>query len=404
MQNGARYQAVLDLITEIFTAGKPADNVINDYIRARKYIGSKDRRAITEAVWDIIRNFRNLEFDAGSSLYRDILLLWLKNKNLLSGWGDSPYSLALPNEAEKQRLAEENEQPYPADVEAECPEWIFKKSPDMAFFKALNEPAPADFRINSFSRDEAVRRLSAEGLEAVPTPYSPIGLRSRERISLGNCMAYQEGLIDVQDESSQLAAILIEAKPEHKIIDYCCGAGGKSLALSYLLHGKGKILAHDANPQRLEALKPRMKRLNVKNIEITDFVATSDKDFDRFIVDAPCSGTGTWRRSPDAKFRLNPQMVEKLNKIQKEILDTAYIKTKSGGRIIYMTCSILKDENEDVISHFLNQYPDVKKLNIRQIWERNVPAPYPHSDDYMLRLSPYSSHTDGFFICVMEKL
>ncbi len=217
-------------------------------------------------------------------------------------------------------------------------------------------------------------------------------------------MAYQEGLIDVQDESSQLAAILIEAKPEHKIIDYCCGAGGKSLALSYLLHGKGKILAHDANPQRLEALKPRMKRLNVKNIEITDFVATSDKDFDRFIVDAPCSGTGTWRRSPDAKFRLNPQMVEKLNKIQKEILDTAYIKTKSGGRIIYMTCSILKDENEDVISHFLNQYPDVKKLNIRQIWERNVPAPYPHSDDYMLRLSPYSSHTDGFFICVMEKL
>ena len=236
-----------------------------------------------------------------------------------------------------------------------------------------------------------------------PTPYSPIGLRSRDRISLGNCMAYQNGEIDVQDEASQLAAILCDVRPEHKVIDYCCGAGGKSLTIAYLLGNQGHILAHDVSAKRLEAIKPRMQRLGIKNIELTDLVADSDRNFDRFVIDAPCSGTGIWRRSPDAKFRLTPAMLSSLNSAQREILETAYPKVKSGGRIIYITCSVLRDEDEDIIEAFLRDKPDMKQLDVKELWEKKIGCPYPCRDEHYLRLSPAATGTDGFFFTVLVK-
>lgn len=151
------------------------------------------------------------------------------------------------------------------------------------------------------------------------------------------------------------------------------------------------------------AIKPRIERLGIKNIELIDFLATSDKNFDRFVVDAPCSGTGTWRRSPDAKFRLNQNMVDKLNRIQIELLEKAYEKTVSGGRIIYITCSILNEENEEIIAAFLQNYPDVRPVNIKELWESKIAAPYPYHSEKYLRMSPLSTGTDGFFVCVMEK-
>lgn len=406
MQKGARYQAVLELVGEIFKDSKPADGIIDDYFKSRKYIGSKDRRFISETVWHIIRNRMKLEFEAQSKEYRKILLACLKSRgeDINAVFDSGQYSPAALSVEEKEWLKTDNEDAYPPFVEAETPEWLYKKILDIRLLKSLNEPARADFRINVRSRDAVIDKLKAEGFSVYPTPYSPLGIRCDERIPLGNCIAYKEGEIEVQDEASQLAAILVDVKPEHKIIDYCCGAGGKSLAMGYLLQNKGHIYAHDIEKKRLMAIKPRLERLGVKNIELLDFVATSDKGFDRFVVDAPCSGTGTWRRSPDAKFRLNQNMVDKLNKIQFELLGKAYEKTKAGGRIVYITCSILNEENEEIIAAFLQSNPNVRLINIKELWEQKIEAPYPYHSEKYLRLSPLTTGTDGFFIAILEKL
>lgn len=405
MQTAARYQAVLELIGEIFKDMKPADGIIDVYLKKRKYIGSKDRRFIADTVWEIIRNRMKLEFDAGSKEYRKILLTYLKQKgeDIFAIFSGGQYAPSALSEEETQWLKQDNDEPYPPYVEAECPQWLFEKIGDMRALKALNVPAAADFRINVKSREAVIEQMKAEGYSVYPTPYSPIGLRSDDRISLGNCVAYREGMIEVQDEASQLAALLCDVRPEHKIVDYCCGAGGKSLAMAYLLQNKGHIFAHDIEKRRLMALKPRMERLNVKNIELIDFLATSDKDFDRFIVDAPCSGTGTWRRSPDAKYRLNQNMLTKLTAIQVDILRTAYEKTKIGGRIIYITCSVLAEENEHIVEPFVQAHPDMHFINLRALWEQKVEAPYPHHVDKYLRMSPVTTGSDGFFIAIMEK-
>lgn len=406
MQTGARYQAVLELISEIFQDRKPADGIIDNYLKARKYIGSKDRRFIADTVWYIIRNRMKLEFDAGSKEYRKILLTYLKNKGekIDDVFDGGQYSPATLSDDERDWLKKDNEEVYPPYVEAETPEWLYQKVQDVRLLKSLNETASADFRINVKNRETVIDKLKAEGFNVYPTAYSPLGIRSDERIPLGNCIAYKEGEIEVQDEASQLAAILADVKPEHKIIDYCCGAGGKSLAMAYLMGNKGHIFAHDIEKKRLMAIKPRIERLGVKNIELMDFVATSDKDFDRFIVDAPCSGTGTWRRSPDAKFRLNQNMVDKLNQIQFDLLGKAFEKTKAGGRIIYITCSILNEENEEIVAAFLQSNPNVRLVNIKNLWESKLAAPYPYHSEKYLRLSPLTTGTDGFFVAVLEKL
>ncbi len=400
MQKGAQYQAVWELISEIFKDKIPADNIINAYVRERKYIGSKDRRFITETVWKIIRNRRKLVFDAGSNEPRRVLLTYLQDEDfdLLCG---GEYGLAPLSKEEKEWLKRRNEEVYPAAVEAECPDWLFDKVKDIHLLKALNEPASADLRLNKGSRARVIEQLQGEGLYFVPTPYSPIGIRSAERVNLNNCVAYKEGVIEVQDEASQLAAILADVRPEHKIIDYCCGAGGKSLTMAFLMNRQGKIQIHDINRSRLEAVKERAVRLDVKNLEIIDEVG--DRDYDRFVVDAPCSGTGTWRRSPDAKYRLTPETLKELNKTQAELLEKAFNHIRRGGRVVYITCSILRDENEDIIEAFLSRHVDAAPVNLRHLWEDKLDGRYPGQDDFMLRMNPLLTRTDGFFVCILEK-
>lgn len=406
MQQAGRYQAVIELLCKIEESQVPADKIINEYMRERKFIGSKDRRFIADMVWDIIRNKMKLSFDATSGNVRKLVLLYMQKftaDNPQEIFNGDKYAPAVLTAEEQDFLQQENEEPYPLYVEAEVPEWIFDKIKNVDFFKALNQPACADFRINVKNREDVLTSLQAEGLEFEACAYSPIGVRSYQRISLGNCLAYQSGEIEVQDEASQIAAIMCDVKAEHKIIDYCCGAGGKSLALAYLLDNKGKILAHDISAKRLEAIKPRMQRLGVKNIELTDLIATTDRDFDRFILDAPCSGSGTWRRCPDAKFRLTPEFLQALNKTQRELLEVAYDKTKIGGRIVYITCSIFREENEDIVENFVKSHNDLNLLNLRELWTQKIKMTYPCSADEYLRLSPKTTGTDGFFMAVIEK-
>ncbi|MBR2299832.1 MAG: RsmB/NOP family class I SAM-dependent RNA methyltransferase [Alphaproteobacteria bacterium] len=315
MQISARYQAVFEILSEVFEDKKPADVIMSNYMKLRKYIGSKDRRFILDTSWEIIRRRMRLSFDAKSMDARKILLMYLKDEDfdIITG---GTYGLEPLTQDEKKWLKSMStkEDEYAPYVELECPEWLFEKIGNEALLRALNAPASVDIRANFISKLELKNRLKGEGLFFSLAPYSPHGLRSSERININNCVAYQEGLFDLQDESSQVAAVLINPKPNEKIVDYCAGAGGKSLAMGAELKNDGLILCHDVNFNRMDAIKARAERLGVKNLklikEVTDF------DFDCFVVDAPCSGSGTFRRAPDAKFRLTPERLDELSKMQ----------------------------------------------------------------------------------------
>lgn len=402
MQTAARCKAVLELMQLVFADQKPADHIINAYFRERRFIGSADRRFISETIWDVIRHRRRLEFDAGSADPRQMLIFYLKDADPAEIFCGGAYGMPMLTEAEQKRLSAAEDKVYPPAVESECPDWLFERINNPELLKSLNQPAGADLRVNRGSREEVMRQLQKEGFEVVPTPYSPLGVRSLKRINLNNCLAYREGLVEVQDEASQLAALLCDVGPNDRTIDYCCGAGGKSLAVAALLNGQGMIEAHDIDMRRLEQLKPRMQRLGIRNIKPVA-KAENRPVYKRFIIDAPCSGTGTWRRSPDAKFRLNPSRLAELNRIQAEILETAYPLTASGGRIVYITCSVLAEENGWIVQSFMERHPDMMPAGLPQIWRDKTGLPYPGADERWLELNPLSTGTDGFFVCVMEK-
>ena len=402
MKTSARYKAVFELMELIFADKEPADNIINSYFRERRYIGSKDRRFIGDKIWDIIRHRRRLEFEAGCLDYRKILAVYCREEDDNEVFSGGEYGLPCLSADEKEWLRTLPENPYPAAVECECPDWLFEKINDNELCKSLNVQATADFRVNRGSRENAAEQLRQEGFETSFTPYSPIGLRAEERINLNNCVAYKEGIIEVQDEASQLAALLCDVRPSDKVVDYCCGAGGKSLAIASLLKGQGMIEAHDINRKRFEQLCPRMQRLGISNIKTVEWV-NDGALYDRFIIDAPCSGTGTWRRSPDAKFRLNEKKLSELTQVQSEILETAYKHTASGGRIIYITCSVLADENSKQIEKFLLRHNDVKTVDMQKLWQTKIDCAYPSDEKRWLQLNPLISNTDGFFVSVIEK-
>ncbi len=403
MQLSAKYQAVLEIMQKIWQDQYPADNIIKEYLRNRKYIGSKDRKFITNTIWDIIRHRSRLEFDCGCCEPRFLLLAYLQQKgeDLDIVADGSAYGLACVDKIEKQQLLQLKEDVYPPYIELECPKWLYEKINDKALIESLNTTASADIRANFISREDAKNKLQKEGLFFSYTPYSPYGLRSAERLNLQNCTAYQNGEIEVQDEASQLGAILCDVRAEHKIIDYCCGAGGKSLLLGAILNNKGIIFAHDINPKRMENLKPRAERLDIKNIQLVSELKPQDK-YDRFIIDAPCSGSGTWRRSPDAKYRLTPKQLKAIEQAQEEILEIAVKHLTPNGKIIYMTCSVLPEENELRIENFLAKHPQFTTVDMEKLWERKLELPYPSTEKRWLKCSPLTTGTDGFFVSVLQ--
>lgn len=402
MQTSARYQAVYEILCAVFEDQKPADMIIGAYIKQRRYIGAKDKRFIADTVWDIIRHRLRLSFEAGSGKPRDVLLCYLKDEDfdLICG---GPYGLLAPDEAEKKKLKAIQSQDvcFLPEVEDECPKWLYDKFEDKALLRALNGKAGVDIRANFISPIALKKRLQAEGLFFSLTPYSPFGLRSEERINLNNCAAYQEGLFDIQDESCQTACVLMNVSAGEKIIDYCAGAGGKSLAIGAVLENEGLIYAHDVNWNRMDVIKERAERLGIKNIRLIKEIA--DNLYDCFIVDAPCSGSGTWRRTPDLKFRLTPEKLAELNVTQAEILETAYNHTKKGGRIVYMTCSVFKDENENIVQNFVEKHPDIYFVNHAKLWEDKIGAPYRSASADYIKFSPILTNTDGFFFCMLKK-
>ena len=420
MTPAARLAAAIELLTAIEDApNRPADGVANDFFRARRFIGSGDRRTVSDRVWRVLRARRRLSWWVPKATPRLLAAASL----LTEGWSLSGVAEAYSggrfgapglerNEYNALRGVEGHTLDHPdmpAPVRFEVPDWIYPRlearfgdrlTAEMA---ALSEPAPLDLRVNLLkaTREAARAALRAEGWDAVPTTLSPWGLRLDGRRPVTSGPAFQSGLIEIQDEGSQLIAAITDARPGMKVVDWCAGAGGKTLALAGAMANRGQIVACDVSGSRLDGAVRRLRRAGVNNVE-RHLVAPGDKwakrragSFDRVLVDAPCTGTGTWRRNPDARHRLTETDLLELVPKQASILDTAQALVRPGGRLIYATCSVLPEENEVQVAAFLTRHPAFSLLPLAAEW--------PPGGDGMLVLTPARHGTDGFFAAVLER-
>ncbi len=302
----------------------------------------------------------------------------------------------------------------PGPVRLELPDWIAVRLAARfgaalpAEAAALTAPAPLDLRANLLktTRNAARAALKAEGIDATPTPLSPWGLRIAARRSVSTGPAFQSGLVEIQDEGSQIVAALADARPGLRVADLCAGAGGKTLAMAMTMQNRGFLLACDVSAKRLEAATRRLRRAGVSNVE-RHLIAPGDKllkrragGFDRVLVDAPCTGTGTWRRNPDARLRLTEQDLEELRAKQAAILENGGKLVRAGGKLIYATCSLLPEENEVQVSAFLARYPEFVPVPPARAW--TLPGEVPACGQF-LALTPARHGTDGFFAAVLER-
>jgi 16S rRNA (cytosine967-C5)-methyltransferase len=310
-----------------------------------------------------------------------------------SGGRFAPAQLSRSEQAVLRRLeGHALEHPsMPSAMRLEVPDWLFSRI-DQAELRALQEPAPLDLRVNLLkaTREEARAALAAEGLEAAPTPLSPWGLRIEGRRQVTTGPAFRAGLVEIQDEGSQLVAALVDARPGTRVADLCAGAGGKTLALAMTMQNRGQLVACDISAARLDGAVRRIRRAGVHNVERhllepgDKWIKRRAKSFDRVLVDAPCTGTGTWRRNPDARLRLAEADLAELLPKQVLLLDQAASLVRTGGRLVYATCSLLAEENEDQVTAFLSRHSDFAQGDV-------------------LVLTPARNGTDGFFAAILER-
>jgi len=437
MTPAARLQAAIEILDGITAeacnekGGRPAERVVNDYLRQRRYIGSKDRRAVTALTYGVLRHHARLTWwlqqGAGSvAAPRQRLLTYLllcENEDpealrrLFDGSRYAPPPLSAEEDALVERLeqaARKAEAP-PAWVAREVPDWLAPRF-ESAFGEdaaaeaaALLQEAPVDLRVNTLlgSREAAEAALAEEGLETAPTPLSPLGLRLAGRRNVSATQAYRAGLVELQDEGSQLAALLCDARPGMAVADVCAGGGGKTLALAAAMAGQGRLLAMDSDQARLDRGAIRMKRAGADFVERRpekDLAAAADlsEAFDRVLVDAPCSGSGAWRRHPDARWRLTPEALESYVSAQHGLLRAAAKLVRPGGRLIYVTCSLLPEENQAQAEAFLAETPGFTALPVGEVWAQVLAAPYPGGAPW-LTLTPARHGTDGFFVGIFER-
>lgn len=427
MTPAARIAAAIDLLEVIEGAPKrPADAVANDFFRSRRYIGSGDRRAVSERVWSVLRSRRRLGWWLGET--RQSARLLVAASLLTEGWTQSgvqssysggQFAAAPLDRGEAGALARIeghtlNHPTMPEAVLLEIPDWLLPRLAARfgtslpAEMAALSEPAALDMRVNLLKgdREQARAALAAEGWEAEPTKLSPWGLRIDGRRPITSGPTFQTGLIEIQDEGSQLVAAMVGATPGMRVVDWCAGAGGKTLALAGAMENRGQIVACDVSAPRLDGAVRRLRRAGVHNVE-RHLVEAGDKwlkrragTFDRVLVDAPCTGTGTWRRNPDARLRLKELDLAELLPKQASILDTAQSLVRKGGRLVYATCSLLAEENEAQVTGFLLRHPEFTVVPLAQAWPLDQPVP--NSGDF-LSLTPARHGTDGFFTAVLER-
>ncbi|NQU59805.1 MAG: RsmB/NOP family class I SAM-dependent RNA methyltransferase [Rhodospirillales bacterium] len=438
MTPGARTQAAIELLDLIWSGEEPADRIADDYFRKRRYAGSGDRRAVNDMLYAILRHRAKLDWwieRTGSGLgpsprTRIVAELALQEKSspddikaLFSGATHCPEVMST----EEAGLAEQlygrplSHADMPDPVTLEYPEWMDRSL--RALFgdrlakemSALNQQASVDLRVNMLkSTPEAVMKaLKEDHVDAEPTPLSPIGLRLTGKTRLAGTTAFKKGWIEIQDEGSQLVALLTDARPGMTVVDFCAGGGGKALALAASMakdgHIEGDLIACDISGYRLERMIPRLQRAGAEKVKTKvvaarndDWVADNAGRADRVLVDVPCTGTGAWRRDPNAKWRFTPDDLDDMLAQQQRILGTAQTLVKPGGQLIYATCSLLQEENELQLAWFLENYKEFQALAIDRVWADSIGGP-PPPEGPCLRLSPASTGTDGFFCAVLQQ-
>jgi 16S rRNA (cytosine967-C5)-methyltransferase len=409
----------LDAATEalrlVLKFDRPADSVLHDFFGAHRELGSHDRALVADSVYGVLRRKLTVDHLAPGAIPRSLLLAYLVRIA-----GVSVRELASVLKADESSwLVRVKAVPLEAlspAVRTELPEWVVERlarhlpEPEMlALARGLNEPAPLDLRVNTLKsgRDDALRALGADGIAAEPTPYSPVGLRVQGKPAINRHALFLAGAIEVQDEGSQLLGFLLAPKRHEMVVDFCAGAGGKSLMLGALMRSHGRIYAFDPSVARLSRMKLRLKRSGLSNIYPHPIRNENDLrvkrlagKIDRVLVDAPCSGLGTLRRNPDLKWRQSPQSIEELKVKQAAILRAAADLVKPGGRLVYSTCSLLPEENEDIVAEFLAGRGDYGKVHCGEVLRQQG---IPLDAGEFLRLLPHLHGTDGFFAAAMTR-
>jgi len=415
MSTRFHFKQASELLHAILTGKLPADNQMERYFRAHPDMGVRDRGFVAETVYGCLRQKRVLEHIAGglpnpSDLVAAYLLIQGASARVLEDAGYQGDARAL---SERKRTLDKTALSF--GEQTNLPDWLAEKlraqlgdAETLLLADALNRPAPVDLRVNSVKAERAQvqAQLATEGFQTEPTPYSPAGLRRDDRAPLFRTKCFKDGLFEVQDEGSQLLSFLLEPKRHEMVVDFCAGAGGKTLHLGALMANAGTVYALDVSARRLEKLKPRLRRAGLNNVRMTTISHERDAriqrlrgKIDRVLVDAPCSGTGTLRRNPDIKWR-ELGLVE-LTEAQQRILVAAAELLKPGGRLVYATCSLLREENDDIVAAFLTAHPEFNIIPANEILaRRHVPLTM---EDAALRLYPHRHRTDGFYAMVLER-
>ncbi len=414
--------ALLDLATELLRAvlklDAPADGIVSSFFRRHKTLGPRERHALAETAYTVLRQRTRLlhlaQSGTGALERRLAILAWSGDANLQKG--------ALgPNEVQwRNQVKAIDPAGFSDKLRHNLPDWLAaalrSQLGEQAFWPlvaALDEPAPLDLRVNVHKarRDDMLSILNQAGLRTAPTPFSPWGIRVPGKPALQKIDAFVRGDIEVQDEGSQLLALLVDAKRGEMVVDFCAGAGGKTLALGAAMRSTGRLYAFDTSGHRLDALKPRLARSGLSNVHPAQIAHERDErikrlagKIDRVLVDAPCSGLGTLRRNPDLKWRQSPQAVAELQAKQGAILASAQRLVKPGGRLVYATCSLLRDENEAVTDAFAAAHPDFIALPAEQaLAAAHVERAAELVHGNHLRLWPSQHATDGFFAAVWQR-
>ena len=400
----------------------PADRLMKAFFKSNPKLGSRDRTILAEAIFYGLRHLAGIAYRmhpvrperAPRVAALITLILQYGRESIIDpvlGREKGPVTNMLAVDMKKA----------PAHVQAEMPEWLYERvseqygSEASAIFEASLQGAPLDLRVNTLKakREEVLEELGEHHVSAQPMRFSPDGIRLLEKPGLIRWPMYQEGRIDVQDEGSQLIARLVAPRRGEMICDFCAGAGGKTLALGALMRSSGRLYAFDINEKRLMAIKPRLRRAGLTNVhpiairdEHDNHIKRLRGKFDRVLVDAPCTGTGTLRRNPDLKWRLSVDELKRINTVQKSVIEEASKLVKAGGRLVYATCSMLHEENQAVVDDFLSRHPEFTRLNATDVLAKqgvNLPENQKElaGDDFVML--PNRDDTDGFFAAVLVK-
>jgi 16S rRNA (cytosine967-C5)-methyltransferase len=412
----AQLEAIVDALTVVLPGRAPADQQLHHFFRDHRNLGSRDRALVADTVYTALRRRRLLEHVTPKATPREIALATLVK---LQGIGLAQIDSALRG-GEREWLTSlkaEDLDSLPLEIRVDLPDWVIerlRRSMDdaslLALARGLQQAAPLDLRVNTLKapREGVLERFDHDAIDARPTPYSPLGIRLRDKPALNQHPAFLDGAFEVQDEGSQLLGLLVEPRRGEMVVDFCAGAGGKTLQLGAAMGSAGRLYAFDVSDKRLANLAPRLKRSGLSNVFPQRISSENDAKvkrlrgkIDRVLVDAPCTGLGTLRRNPDLKTRQDTAGLAELNAKQRAILAAAASLVKPGGRLVYGTCSLLAEENEAIVDEFLSAHPGFTRVPVVGILKRQGVA-VPGQSEY-LRLLPHLHDTDGFFAAVMER-